>query len=51
MKSGTIYTRYGELAVWIGFLGTFVFILLSVFFRQDLLDHQDVFAFSEEKQK
>jgi len=39
MKSGTIYTRYGELAVWIGFLGTFVFILLSVFFRQDLLDH------------
>ena len=51
MKSGTIYTRYGELAAWVSFLGMFVIILLSVFLRQDLLDHRDIFAFPEERQK
>lgn len=36
MKAETFYTRYGEIAVWISFLGMFVIILLLVFLRQDL---------------
>jgi apolipoprotein N-acyltransferase len=32
LKSETIYTRFGEIAVWVGFLGSFI-ILLPVIYR------------------